>query len=260
MKRFQRFVIILILLGIALLTYGLELRDQYVVPIINYHEVGPNVRADNFLNVTVENFEAQMSFLKQHKYNVISLDELVSAIIKRKPLAHNSVVLTFDDGYANNYQYAFPILKKYGFPATIFIAVRLVGKKNYLTWKQIKEMEKSGIVFGSQTLNHAYLPDLSPGRQKKEIYASKKIIERHLGHGINHFCYPRGGFSNEIKELVKRAGYASACTTNRGYHRFNRDVYELKRIRFANKYATPVVFWAKLSGYYNFFKRAVSPY
>lgn len=260
MKKFQRFIIILLLLAIAVFTYGLELRGKYVVPILNYHEVSLNGRQDNLLNVTAKNFETQMSFLKRHKYNVISLDELVSSITSKKPLPRNSVVLTFDDGNADNYEHAFPVLKKYGFPATIFIAVRLIGKKGFLTWEQIVEMEKGGITFGSHTLNHVYLPDLSQSKQKKEIYASKKILERRLGHSVNHFCYPKGGFSNEIKGFVRSAGYVSACTTNRGYDRFNRDVYELKRIRFANKYTMPIVFWAKLSGYYNLFRKPVSPF
>jgi len=260
MKIFQRVVILLILLGIAIFTYGLELQDQYVVPIVVYHQVAPCGDSGNLLNVTVDHFDEQLSFLMKHKYNVISLDELVSSTKSRKPLPHNSVVLTFDDGTEDNYQYAFAILKKYGFPATIFIIPSKVGKKGYLTWDQIREMDKAGITFGSHTVTHVYLPDLPKGKQKQEIFVSKKIIEHRLGHRINHFCYPKGGFTDDVKSFVRQAGYTSACTTNRGYNRLNRDVYELKRIRFANKYTTPFVFWAKLSGYYNLLRKSVSPY
>lgn len=260
MKTFQRIIILLIFFAIAVFTYGLELRDKYVVPIANYHQVNPDGQSNNLLNVSVVHFEEQLSFLKKHKYNVISLDELVSSIVSRKPLPHNSIVLTFDDGVQDNYLHAFPLLKKYGFTATIFVSPSKVGKKGYLTWEQVREMDKAGITFGSHTLTHAYLPDLPRGGQKKEIFESKKIIERHLGHSINHFCYPKGGFTDEVKTFIRQAGYLSACTTNRGYSRLNRDVYELKRIRFANKYTTPLVFWVKFSGYYNLFRESVSPY
>jgi len=260
MKIFQRFLIILILLVVAVTTYGLEVRDKYVVPIVTYHKIETDSHPDHLLIVTTEHFEQLMSFLKEKKYNVISLDELVTSIRNKKSLPRNSVVLTFDDGSVDNYENAFPILKKYGFPATIFITPRLIGRKGYLSWDQIKEMDKAGIVFGSHTLSHVYLPGVSRGKQKQEVYVSKKIIERRLGHSINHFCYPKGGFTDEIKGFVRQAGYQSASTTNRGYDRYNRDVYELKRIRFSNKYTTPFVFWAKLSGYYNLFKKPTSPY
>ena len=158
MKRFQRFVIIVLFLLVAVLTYGLELRDKYVVPILVYHEIKSVDPRDVLLNVTVRNFEAQMSYLKRHNYHVISLDELVASRGKGRAPAHHSIVLTFDGGYEDVYTRAFPVLKQYGFPATVFLVVRLVGKKGYLTWDQIKEMEKSGIIFGSHAITHAALP------------------------------------------------------------------------------------------------------
>ncbi len=252
-------MIVVIFLSLAVVIYSLKLRDQYVVPIVAYSDVRLGSPTSDPRNVALNHFESQMAFLRKYKYRVISLDELVSSITTKKTLPRHSVVLTFDDGKANHYQYVFPILKKYGFPATIFISPWLVGKKGYLTWEQIKDMEKAGIVFGSHTLNHVYLPGLSKNKQKHQISVSKKAIERHLGHAIHHFCYPLGGFTDAIKGFVKDAGYASACTANRGYNRFNRDVYALKRLHFANKNTIPFLLWLKLSGYYHFFEKPVSP-
>jgi len=259
MKRFQRIVILFILIGVIVVTYGLEFYGKYTVPIIMYHNAEPAEVAGSLNSVSDENFEYQMAFLKRHKFNVVSLSEVVKAINEKRSLPHNSVAITFDDGYADNYKHAFPILKKYGFPATIFVVAHLVGREGYLTWAQIQEMERSGIDFGSHTLWHPYLPDLTCDQQKKEIAGSKFFIESHLGHPIHHFSYPSGGFNDDSKSLVREAGYMSACTTNRGYSRLNQDVYEIKRIRFGNK---DDVYWnvlAKLSGYYNLLRKTVKP-
>ncbi len=260
MKIIERIIIIVILFTVIIGTYSVEFYGKYVVPIVMYHNIEEKSDVEHLNGVGVFNFDRQMSFLKKHNYNVISLDQLVSAITKQEALAHNTVVLTFDDGYEDNYLRAFPILKKYGFPAIIFIIPEAIGTEGYLTWEQIKEMEEFGVSIGSHTLNGAYLPDLSESDQIKEIRNSKKFIERKLNHPIYNLCYPSGGFSDSVKEIVKKFGYKAACTTNRGYDRFNRDVYELNRIRFGDKDKSGVVIWGKLSGYYNLFRKSVNPY
>lgn len=261
MKIFQRVIIILIFLAVLAVLYGLELKDKYVVPIVMYHSVSADKdpRDIQFNSISKKNFEYQMAFLKTRHYSVISLDELVLAIKGKRKLPFKTVVLTFDDGYTDNYENAFPVLRQHGFPATMFVAPGLIGKKGYLTWDQVKEMDASGISFGSHTLTHAYLPELSQEKQRREIYASKKILEHHLRHPVNNFCYKIGGFTDWAKAQVKKAGYLSACTTNRGFSRFNRDVYELKRVRLNDKDNTSFLLWVKLSGYYNFFRKAKNP-
>lgn len=259
MKRFQRIVIILIFIGVVAATYGMEFYGKYTVPIMVYHEVMEDDGDDGLNTVSKKNFEYQMEFLRKHDYNVISLSDLVNAIQQRKPLPHNSVVVTFDDGPVNNYVDAFPILKRYKIPAMIFIVAEKVGTKDFLTWQQIREMEAAGIEFGSHSRYHRYLPPLSDAGLRDEIFSSKRIIEQNLGHAIDHFCYPNGGFTEQAKRYVREAGYRSACTTNRGHARLNQDLYELKRMRFGDKDS---VYWnvlAKLSGYYNLFRKTVNP-
>ena len=166
---------------------------------------------------------------------------------------------SFDDGYENNYTYAFNILKKHEFPATIFVVTDLVGTPGFLTWDEINEMTQHGIFIGSHTRTHPYLPDLSYEQQRKEILESRQILKEKLDQPINFFCYPTGGFNEQIKRLVKEAGYLGATTTNRGYDRLNRDVYELKRIRLKTDDVSSFVLWAKFSGYYNLFRRDKHP-
>jgi peptidoglycan/xylan/chitin deacetylase (PgdA/CDA1 family) len=120
----------------------------------------------------------------------------------------------------------------------------------------MKEMEKYNIVAGAHTRHHVYLPKASGTEAQDEIAGSKKVIEDHLGHSIDYFCYPSGGFTADIKRLVMDAGYKAAVTTNRGKGKYNVDLYELKRIHMNNtddEYSG-LVLWFKLSGYYNLFR------
>ena len=199
-------IALLILTLIVVCYYFFWLVPRYTVPILTYHDLGYK----GGIQVTPENFERQMFFLKEKHYNVIPLDELVEGIKKGKKFARNTVVITFDDGYQDNYSYAYPVLKKYGFPATIFLISDYIGNKpGFLGWNEIKEMSKNNISFGGHTRHHVYLPSIKDKNILwDEIAGCKEIIEKHIGKRIDYFCYPRGGFNEEIEILVKKAGYA----------------------------------------------------
>jgi peptidoglycan/xylan/chitin deacetylase (PgdA/CDA1 family) len=196
-----------------------------------------------------------MEYLRENGYDVISLDDLIKAIEKRRPLSPKSVVLTFDDGLANNYEYAFAILREYRCPAIFFISPQQIGEDGYLTWAQVNEMKASGLQFGSHGMSQAYLPDLTPEEQSREIEGSKRLLEEKLDMPVYYFAYPVGGFSEAIKEKIKSGGYRAALTTNRGTDRHNKDLYELKRIRLSDKDNKEIYLWAKFSGYYNLLRK-----
>jgi len=236
--------------------YTFWLRDRYVVPILTYHHVGIPSGKWRLNTVSEKSFEYQMNFIKRHGFEVISFDDLVEGIKKGHEFTRNTVVLQFDDGYEDNYKYAFPILKKYGFPAMVFLISDKIGTPDFLTWDEIKEMEKNSFLAGAHTRHHVYLPRVSLAQAQDEIAGSKKEIEGHLGHSIDYFCYPSGGFTEEVKRLVKEAGFKAAVSTNRGKDRFNFDLYELKRIHMNNTddQYSGLILWFKLSGYYNLFR------
>ena len=260
---------IFIIFGIGFFDW---MRNQYSVPILMYHSVSSANR--NPVNILFRSlnvkprltvispkvFATQMDFLKRNGYQVISLDDYVEGNNARKKFPHNTVVITFDDGYVDNYTNAFPVLKKYHFPATIFLISDYVGTNpNLLTWDQVKEMSRYGISFGSHTRHHAYVPSLSKEQMKDEIVESKRVIEKHLGKSIYCFAYPMGGFNEQAKTIIALAGYKAALTTNRGYDRWDVDPYELNRIR-VNNWDNEISLRGKLSGYYNFFRESKSPY
>jgi peptidoglycan/xylan/chitin deacetylase (PgdA/CDA1 family) len=263
-KYFGRFLVaFFILLGIVTLGFFFWLRDRYVVPILTYHHVGNfNDKLSKLNTVSTKSFEFQMEFLRRHGYQVISFDDLVEGIKKGYAFTRNTVVIHFDDGYEDNYTNAFPILKKNSLPAMVFLVSDKIGDSGFLTWDQVKEMERYNFLSGSHTRRHSYLPNLPLEKARDEIAGSKRIIEEHLGHPIYYFVYPAGGFLQEDKDILRESGYKAAATTNRGKDKFNHDLYELKRIRMNdndNRYMG-MVLWIKLSGYYNLFRESrVSP-
>ena len=249
---------IFVFVFLAVAGFFVWIQDKYIVPILMYHHVSSSdVPGMNVVNPG--SFRRQMSYLKNHGYQVISFDALVSAIKNQKPVEHKMVVITFDDGYVNNYTNAYPILKEFNYPAIFFMISDLVGKPGYMTWEQLGEISRNGLSIGSHTRWHAYLPDASEETQIDEIEGSKRILEQGLGGKIHYFSYPSGGFTENVKKLVARAGYKAACTTNRGHGRHNSDIYELKRIRI-NDDDDGLSFWAKLSGYYNLFRKVKNSY
>lgn len=256
-----RNIVIAVVTSVVLLSlvYVFVLVPKRVVPILMYH--GVREGGDSSMYVAPSNFERQMNFIKEQGYNVISLDELVDGIKSNKKFGKKTVVITFDDGYRDNYISAFPVLDKYGFPATIFIVTGYVGDVEYMTWDQIKIMMKHGIDFGAHTVNNVYLPsEKDTANLWEEVSGSKRDIETFTGKSPKYFAYPIGGFNSKVKSAVKMAGYKGACTTNRGLVRSNNDVFELKRVKVTNSDMTkPFHFRAKLSGYYNLFRKVKSP-
>lgn len=259
-------VIVLILVLFLGGFYFSWLVPRYTVPILMYHSIGYK-DGDSFF-VTPENFRRQMEYIKKRGYEVISLDELANLISSSKPFRKNKVVITFDDGYKDNFLYAYPVLKEMNFPATIFIVTDFIGKKyddsgkEFISWEEVAVMSNNGISFGGHTKSHVELGVVTDEVFAfEEISGSKKAIEKNIRKESGYFSYPVGSFNDKVKVLVKKAGYKGACTTNRGFVKLNRDIYELKRIKITNSDMNkPFGFRAKLSGYYTVFKRERNPY
>ncbi len=248
-------ILLIVALG-ATSFYFFYMLPRRTTPILMYHYV--NGDKSNTLNVSRENFSRQMKFLKDSSYSVISLDELVRRIKKGEGFIPKTVVITFDDGMEDNYLNAFPVLAKYDMPASMFLITGYIGtKEGYLKWDQVRLMMENGIDFGGHTRNDVYLPAVEEThRLWEEVAGCKKDIELETGRSVKYFCYPIGGFNEKVKLAVQKAGYEGACTTNRGFDRCNRDVYELNRVKVTNSDMTsPFHFRAKLSGFYNIFRR-----
>ncbi len=231
------------------------LRSIYVVPVLMYHSIDFTDDRANKLVVLPESFTRQMEFLQKNNYNVISAEELVNLIEENAGFPAKTVAITFDDGYANNYKYAYPVLRLYGLPATIFVITDKIGEEGYLSRDQIEEMVESGIItIGSHTMSHAWLPGLDEGQLIRELVDSKKALEAGTGGKVEFISYPLGGYNDNVKESVKRAGYKGAFATNPGKSERSDDRYLIKRVRISNTSDNLFVFLIESSGYYTWIK------
>lgn len=184
------------------------------IPIIMYHDI--TATKDVSWDVTPDELERHFQALQEGGYTPISMDQMVNHLRTGSQLPEKPVLLTFDDNYIGQYQYAFPLLKKYNYPAVWSVHTRFVGtggKKPKATWDQLREMSKSGLItVASHTVNHLNLKDLSDREIEKEVTESKKVLEKELGIAIDYFTYPEGDFTERAREKIKNAGYKGALT------------------------------------------------
>ncbi len=201
------------------------------IPILMYHHVADE---QGWLYVRKDYFLSQMDYLTQKGYTTVTLPEVVESLTSGKSLPAKPAVLTFDDGYLDFYENAYPILKSHNFKATIFVITQHLGGANYLSWNQVQEMVSSGLVTaGDHTLSHPSLPPLSEEKLKDQIVSAKNIIEENFGGTVNVFSYPYGGGNGQAEKILKEAGFVAAVTSSRGLS-CAKLPYELPRIRIGN--------------------------
>lgn len=246
--------VLLILLG-ALLIVGHPREEAASVPlpaaeddekvlVLNYHMVN---RMFISLAIDPEDFDWQMKYLVDHGYHTISPEELYAFLEGKGTLPDRPVLITFDDGYVDNYTNAYPILKKYNLKATIFIVTGFVSeRKGYLTWDQLREMEQHGITAQSHTVTHAPLPELSDERIREELIVSKQQAEAELGHPIEFIAYPTGVHDLHIVGIAKEAGYKGGFTVKYGNVDRSSNVYAMERVPVFRTAATNVDFVDRL--------------
>lgn len=214
-----------------------KLRGQKTgVPILMYHSIDRN---DVFFTVRPAAFAKQMRYLRDNHYRIVSLPDLVDMLSTQTPLPDRAVVLTFDDGYADNYQHAWPILKKCGFPATIFLLPRLAGSRlensqgsalPLMNWPQIKEMHQSGLIdFEPHGLTHFKLIHCSPRQVEREMGESRRMIETILSKKCALFSYPKGRYNQGVIALLKQQRFKGAVTVIKGRVHSGDNLYTLKR-------------------------------
>lgn len=186
------------------------------IPILMYHAVDDNAWGDTSLFVNVKDFEMQMKYLSDNGYTSLFLSEIDKADEYEKP-----IIITFDDGYKNVYDNAYPILKKYNLKSCFYIITRWMDGDTYVTSDMVKEMDNSGIVeIGSHTLTHNKLGQNSYEKQYEELTLSKKDLETLLSKNINTIAYPYGSYNKDTIAITKE-NYDYAVTVNPGFNYSN---------------------------------------
>ncbi len=207
------------------------------VPILTYHYIRVNPdRYDRMgfaLSVTPADFAAQMDWLAENGYHPITTEDLHTYLQGARGLPSRPVVLSFDDGYADFYTTALPILRSHDFKAVAYVVSGFVGQARYMTAAQVREADRSGIEIGSHTVSHANLATASSAASWAQLTESKQFLERLLGHPVVSFCYPSGKVTSAVAWQVGAAGYHDATTTRFGYSHTLGDRYLWTRLRIS---------------------------
>jgi peptidoglycan/xylan/chitin deacetylase (PgdA/CDA1 family) len=196
------------------------------INILMYHQVGDftPMRGHRSTYCHYRRFAAQMAYLHRFGYRVLRLEEALASLAGEREVPVRAVVLTFDDGYENFYEYAYPELARYGFPAMVYLISDLVGQESSWFAKdgratpplmdatRIRQLRRAGIDFGSHGAAHVKLREQGEARIRDEVGRSKAALEDLLGEKVEHFCYPYGSYDLRSLLAVADAGYRSATT------------------------------------------------
>jgi len=209
------------------------------IPILMYHMVKDRLtERERKVHVSKKTFEKQIRAFAKRDFTAISLADIYNAFVTGDALPANPVVITFDDGYLDNFEIAFPILKTYGFTATIFLPTHLIDNKEHtifnkhalMNWHEIKRMHGEGICFASHTATHPHLTTLNDEEILNELVTSKELVERYLGEKCDFMAYPYGDFDTKVRDMTGKAGYLAACSVMIGLNKQGDDLFSLKRI------------------------------
>ena len=208
------------------------------LPILTFHDIDDH---PSVISTPRSLFRRAMARLNERGYRTLTLLEAADYLRRGEPFPSRYLVITFDDGYQSAYNEVFPVLRRYGMSATVFLAVgESAGREHrvqlppfdgreMLTWSQIREMHAWGVAFGAHTLTHPDLTCLSDGRVEKEVRDSKAIIEDNLGSSVLSFAYPKGRYDDRVRGTVQQH-FLCACSDKLGLLTQRSDPYALQRV------------------------------
>lgn len=214
------------------------------IRILLYHHVGPIERPDaqQGLYCHVDQFAAQMHRLARSSLDVVDLDRAVDAIAGRLTLERPAIVLTFDDAFVDFFEHAWPVLSRYGLPASVFAVAERIGARadwhrqphpqadmRLMDLSMLRELAGAGIDIGAHSATHAHLDRLSAGERDREIIDAGQRLADGLGRPIRHFAYPYGHYDADVLARVERAGFVSGLTCIRNRAERASSLFELPR-------------------------------
>ena len=203
--------------------------EEVKIPILMYHSISDDDPNNNLL-VPPSMFEEQMAWLEANEFTAMDLDEALDSMETGK-VPKRPVVITFDDGYSDNYTSAFPSLKNHGLKATFFVITDGVDDGYYMSSEMLKEMQSNGMSIQNHTANHLELDKLSREDAYDTIKRGQDFLRNNIGSDANYLCYPVGKYNSETIEIEKELGIKAATTTQGGISSIGDGLYQLKRVR-----------------------------
>lgn len=201
------------------------------IPVLMYHKIGDD--KDNDAVIREDLFREQMKFLKDNGYNPLTMDQLYEYVVNGAAVPEKPVVLTFDDGYADTYTIVYPLMKEYGFPATVFINPGDIGTR--LTWDQVREMHKNGITISNHGFQHVEMGQLSEEKQIENITKAQEALAKEVGIKNNPwFCYPYGDKNEFTDSASKKAGIKMGMAMKSGWAHTGDNPYNILRVWVGN--------------------------
>jgi len=192
-----------------------------LIPVFTYHHVSPT--ADNFIAVTPETFEKHLRIIRDEGYTPLTADELASLLDSGSALPKKPVMITFDDGWSSQYQYAKPLLDQYGFKATFFVYPSRLRGGTFMSQAQVRKLSQAGHSVGSHTWNHLPLvrkkgetAEEMTRRTRGELTKTTAWLERVCGKPVTAFAYPFGYHEQASRDIVATAGHTLAFTVDEG--------------------------------------------
>lgn len=202
------------------------------IPVLLYHRVG---YTRDYLTVSPERFAHDLSRLRNTGYQTISLTQFENFVYGRNmDIPEKPILITFDDGYVDNYENAYPILLKYGMTAAFFIITGLLWSAGRVSPQNLVEMQQSGMSFGSHTLTHRALGELSNTDVQEELNSSRSTLESILNAPVQSVAYPRGSYNADTVKVAQSHGYTYGFTTVNGTCSKNSSAFDLRRIPIFN--------------------------
>lgn len=222
-------IFFLLILLFAAMTFILPEPEGF--PILEYHQItdSPEVGFEQY-TVPPAEFAAQLDYLQQKGYTTITLQDFMRVLHGKGTLPEKPIVLTFDDGYLDNYTEMLPILEAHNMKAVVYVITNNIGQPGYLTIEQLKDMQKRGIEIGSHTADHLSLKNLDDALRRYEVRDSKIFLEWSGLATIYSFSYPSGDYTPELVDILSSEEYLSAVTGDVGLNNINTNPYLLKRV------------------------------
>ena len=202
-------------------------------PILMYHRIDrkyPRAPFGRVLTVSPAAFAAQLLYLRERRISAVSMAQFEQRLQRKQPL-HDVVILTFDDGYADQYRYALPLLRRMDDEATFYIVTGMIGKPGHLTWEMLRTMRDGGMDIAGHGVTHDDLTTLSVAHQRAEIFGCIRSLRQRLAVRVLSYAYPSGRFNADTISLVRAAGIPFGLTTDPRYVRPPQNRYELTRLR-----------------------------
>ena len=231
MKASRLLTVLLTTIVLSVAVQSTSARPSVGVPILVYHHVDTQ---HGYWYVPPQHFEAQLAYLHDNGYRTITIAHYLDTVQGGATPPDKQIILTFDDGYADNYAVVYPLLKKYGMIGTFFIVSGRVGTDGYMTWEQIVEMQQAGMEMGAHTVSHPFLTKLPYVKAYLEIWQSKVDLEQHLHTPISIFAYPYNDHNRVVTWLAQLVGFRAAVAVSPHGGDVGGDLFTMHRLTISS--------------------------